>query len=267
MRGFDLTGCCALITGASAGIGREFARQLTGRAGALVLVARRLDRLEELRAELTRNDPNLNVHCRAVDLADPTAVTALCDWLAQEKIAVDFLINNAGLGDYGVFATSNPARDHEMLMVNIVALTALTRRLLPSMIQRKCGAVLNVSSSAGFLPVAGFAVYAAAKAYVTSFTEAIRMELRGTGVNVTAVCPGPVHTEFTKVARRPGEREPKSGPPISYVTVEECVCAALSAVEHDDPLVIPGLIMKIAMFLVRITPMPILRLVSRFTAK
>lgn len=267
MSGFRLEGSSALITGASAGIGREFARQLARRAGALVLVARRLERLEELRDELTRIDPNLNVHVRAVDLSQPHEIESLCAWLDQEKITVDFLINNAGLGDYGFFATSDPARDQEMVMVNILALTALTRRLLPPMIERKRGAILNVSSSAGFLPIAGFAVYAAAKAYVTSLTEAIRAEIYGTGVTLTALCPGPVHTEFTQVARRPGERKPKSGPKISYVPVEECVRAALKAVEHNRPLVIPGLVMKIGMALIRLTPMPVLRWASRFSSK
>ena len=108
MSGFDPAGCCALITGASAGIGREFARQLTGRAGALVLVARRMERLEELRGELTKRDPNLNVLIRAVDLSQPNEVDELCAWLEREKIVVDFLINNAGLGDRGVFTSSDP---------------------------------------------------------------------------------------------------------------------------------------------------------------
>src|SRR5213082_1702351 len=121
--GFDLTGCSALITGASAGIGREFARQLAGRAGSLVLVARRLDWLEELRDELTKKDPNLNVHCRAVELSQANQVDELCVWLERERITVDFLINNAGLGDRGSFATSDPHRVQEMLAVNIVALT------------------------------------------------------------------------------------------------------------------------------------------------
>ncbi len=110
MNGFDVAGCTALITGASAGIGREFARQLAGRAGALVLVARRLDRLEELRDELTKTDPNFNVHCRAVDLSQPDEVDELCAWLNGEGIAIDFLINNAGLGDRGSFATAEPER-------------------------------------------------------------------------------------------------------------------------------------------------------------
>jgi uncharacterized protein len=267
MSGFDLTGSSALITGASAGIGREFARQLAGRARSLVLVARRIERLEELRDELTRRDPNLNVHVRAVDLSTPNEVEELCGWLEREKIGIDFLINNAGLGDYGFFATSDPARDHEMLMVNIVALTALTRRFLPPMVAKKRGAILNVSSSAGFLPMTGLAIYAATKSYVTSFSEAIRMELHGTDVNVTTLCPGPVHTEFTQVAKRPTQRKQKSGPEFAHVSVEEVVRTTLDAVERDRPLVIPGFIMKLGMFLVRITPLSILRLASRLSAK
>jgi len=264
MSGFDYNGSSVLITGASAGIGREFARQLAGHAGALVLVARRLERLEELRDELTRRDPNLNVHVHAADLSQPGQVEELCTWLEREDIAIDFLINNAGLGDYGPFATSELIRDEAMLLVNVVALTALTRRLLPPMIADKRGAVLNVSSSASFLPMPGFAVYAATKAYVTSFTEAIRAELHGTGVTVASLCPGPVHTEFTKVARRDGEQTGTSGPEFTHVSVEECVRAGLGAIERNQPLVIPGLVMKIGMALVRLTPMALMRLVSRF---
>jgi len=267
MSKFHLEGCSALITGASAGIGREFARQLAGRAGLLVLVARRQERLEELRDELTKRDPNLNVHIRPADLSDDRAVVELCGWLEQEKISIDLLINNAGLGDYGTFATSEPDRISEMLFVNVVALTSLTRRLLPQMIAQKRGAIVNVSSSAGFLPMSGLAVYAATKSYVTSLSEAIRMELRGTGVTVTTLCPGPVHTEFTQVAKRPSQRKQKSGPEIAHVSVEEVVRSTLEAVERDRPLVIPGFIMKLGMFLVRITPMSIMRLASRFSAK
>ena len=267
MSKFHLEGCSALITGASAGIGREFAHQLAGRAGSLVLVARRQERLEELRDELTKRDPNLNVHIRPADLSDDRAVVELCGWLEQEKISIDLLINNAGLGDYGTFATSEPDRISEMLFVNVVALTSLTRRLLPQMIAQKRGAIVNVSSSAGFLPMSGLAVYAATKSYVTSLSEAIRMELRGTGVTVTTLCPGPVHTEFTQVAKRPSQRKQKSGPEIAHVSVEEVVRSTLEAVERDRPLVIPGFIMKLGMFLVRITPMSIMRLASRFSAK
>jgi len=256
----------ALITGASSGLGREFARQLAGRARSLVLVARREQRLSELRGELTQHHPNLVVHIRETDLADLAQLKELVAWLEREKINVDLLINNAGLGDSGPFATSDLKRNEQMMLVNMVALTSLTRHLLPQMIARKRGGILNVSSSAGFLPIPGFAVYAASKAYVTSFSEALRTELRGAGVSVCALCPGPVHTEFQEVAKRPGGH-PDSGPESVYVSVEQVVHDALAALDADRPLAIPGFAMKLGMFLVRITPMPILRWASRFSAK
>jgi short-subunit dehydrogenase len=266
MSKFRLEGSSALITGASAGIGREFARQLAGRASSLVLVARRQERLEELRDELTKANPTLNIHIRATDLSDERGVTELSDWLARENLSIDLLINNAGLGDVGPFATSEPQRVKEMLAVNVTALTLLTRSLLPGMIARKRGAILNVSSTAGFLPIAGFAVYAATKAYVTSLSEAIRAELRGTGVTASSLCPGPVYTEFTEVAARPGAKRDRT-PEFVHVSAEEVVRTGLAALEHDRPLVIPGFVMKIGMALVRIMPLWILRLASRLSAK
>jgi len=261
-----INGCNALITGASAGIGREFARQLASRARSLVLIARREERLNELRNDLRDRNAQLTVHVRVVDLCEKSQIDELIRSLAREKIEIDFLINNAGLGDVGPFATSPPQRNDEMLQVNVAALTHLTRRLLPQMISQKRGAILNVSSSAGFLPIPEFNVYAATKAYVTSFSESLRAELRDTGVTVTALCPGPVHTEFGDVAKRPGGK-PERGPEFVYVSVEKTVRDALAAVEADKPIVIPGLAMKLGMFLVRITPMPILRLARRLGAK
>src|SRR5437867_801369 len=255
--------CIALVTGASAGIGREFARQLAGRARSLILVARREERLSELRDELIALRAGLNVHIRRTDLGDLLQVDELAAWIEREKINVDLLINNAGLGDVGAFATSDPTRNEQMMLVNMVALTSLTRRLLPRMIARHRGAILNVSSSAGFLPIPGFAVYAATKAYVTSFSEALRAELRGTGVSVCALCPGPVPTEFQEAAKRPGG-QPEGGPGFVHVPVEQVVRDALAALEADRPLVIPGFAMKVGMLLVRLTPMPILRWASRF---
>jgi short-subunit dehydrogenase len=261
-----LDGCNALITGASAGIGREFARQLGDRARSLVLIARREQRLNQLRDLLRNHNAQLNVHVRVVDLCDKSQIDSLIAWLDQNEIDIDFLINNAGLGDYGSFATSDPGRNDRILQVNVVALTSLTHRLLPQMIARKRGAILNVSSSAGFLPIPAMAVYAASKAYVNSFSEALRAELRGTGVTVTALCPGPVHTEFGDVAKRPGG-QPERGPEFVYVSAEKTALDALAAVEADRPLVIPGLAIKLGMFLVRITPMSILRLAWRLGAK
>jgi len=263
MSRFRLQGSIVLITGASAGIGKEFARQLAGCAGLLVLVARRRERLEELRDELVKSNPTLKVQIQTCDLSDDRSVNELCDWLEREKLAIDLLINNAGLGDMGPFATSEFGRVKEMLAVNIAALTLLTRCLLPGMIARNRGAILNVSSSAGFLPIPGFAVYAGTKAYVNSFSEAIRTEVRGTNVMVTSLCPGPVETEFTDVARRPGGGK-RPRPKLTQVSVEDVVRAGLSGVVTGKAIVIPGIIMKVGMLLARMTPMPLLRLASRF---
>ncbi len=259
-----LDGCNVLITGASAGIGREFTRQLAGRARSMILVARREERLAELRDELQEQHPNLAVRIRQVDLADPVQLQELMEWLDRENINVDLLINNAGLGDSGPFAISDPIRNEQMTLVNVVALTSLTRHVLPQMIAKRRGGILNVSSSAGFLPMPGSAVYAATKAYVTSFSEALRAELHGTGVSVCALCPGPVQTEFQQVASRPGRKvKPGPGPDFLQVPVEQVVRDALAALQADRSIVIPGFAMKLVMLLARLTPMPLLRLLMR----
>src|SRR4029077_20197064 len=145
--------CKALITGASAGIGREFARQLAGRVRSLILAGRAVERLTALRDELTRNHSDLTVHIRKIDLANPSQAEELIAWLECEKIDVDLLINNAGLGDLGPFATSDPGRNEQIMLVNVIALTSLTRHLLPQMIAKNRGTTLNDSPSAGFLPI------------------------------------------------------------------------------------------------------------------
>ncbi len=189
-------------------------------------------------------------------------------WLDREEVDVDLLVNKAGLGDLGAFAMSDPIRNEQMTLLNVVALTLLTRHLLPRMIVERRGGILNVSSSAGFLPIPGDAVYAATKAYVTSFSEALRAELRGTGVSVCALCPGPVRTEFQEVASRPGRRvKPGPGPEFLQVAVEQVVRDALTGLEADRPVVIPGSAMKFAIFLSRLMPMPVVRLVFRLAPK
>ena len=258
--------CNALITGASAGIGREFARQLAGRARSMILAARRDERLIELADQLQREHPKLVVHVRKVDLADLEQLQAFLQSLSCEKLEVDLLINNAGLGDSGRFAESDPDRNKEMTLLNVATLTLITRHLLPPMIAKRRGAILNVSSSAGFLPIPLSAVYAATKAYVTSFSEALRAELLGTGVSVCALCPGPVVTEFQQVASR--ERvKPNIGPQFLVVTVEQVVRDALAALEADRPIVIPGFAMKLLMLIVRLMPMPVLRWVARISPR
>jgi uncharacterized protein len=261
-----LDDCNALITGASAGIGREFARQLASRARSLILVARRDERLLQLADQLKREHPKLVVHVRKVDLGDLGHLQDFLQRLDDEKLEVDLLINNAGLGDSGPFAESDPNRNTEMTVVNVAALTLITRHFVPQMIAKHRGAILNVSSSAGFLPIPLSAVYAATKAYVTSFTEALRAELYGTGVTITALCPGPVVTEFQQVAKREGV-QPNIGPQFLVVTVEQVVRDALAALEADKPIVIPGFAMKVLMLITRIMPMPVLRWVARVSPR
>jgi uncharacterized protein len=254
--------CTVLITGASAGIGREFARQLAPAVNTMILVARRNDRLEALELELKIINPKLEVFCRQLDLRDQASLERFCNWLDESALSVDLLINNAGLGDRGAFIDSEWERVHAMLQVNIETLTYLTYRILPSMRKSGCGAILNVSSSASLVPVPHLAVYAATKAYVTSFSEALRAELRNANISVTAVCPGPVPTEFADVANRePQVNTTSTTRDLFSVPVQEVVRSALDAVSRDRARVIPGTLMNLAMALVAFLPMYLKRLI------
>lgn len=251
-------GCTALITGASSGLGAEFARQLAPQARSLILVARRLDRLEALKRELDR--PGLTIHCHAADLAEEVQTEALLASLAASGERVTLLINNAGLGDHGYFEESDWARVEAMLDLNIKALTRLTHAILPDLVRAGRGAILNVSSIAGLLPLPKMAVYAASKAYVTSFSEALRAELRDTGVSVTALCPGPVNTEFFEIAERAGSREAMPAPELFKVSAEEVVASGLAAVVRDRARVIPGWFVCVVMTIASLVPIFLLRL-------
>ncbi len=185
----------ALITGASSGIGAAFARVFAADRHDLVLTARSTDRLEALANEL-RAQHGSEVVVLPADLAEPGSVNELLASLKQRGIEVDYLINNAGFGNYGDFAEHEPATELEQIAVNVTALTALTRGCLPGMLARKHGRILNVASTAAFQPCPWLAVYAATKAYVLSFSEALAVELKGTGVSVTCLCPGPTESNF-----------------------------------------------------------------------
>ena len=188
----------AVVTGASSGIGRELARELARDGHDLVLTARREAPMQALAAELERHGAAAAVI--AADLSRPGAAACLTAEIEGRGLRVDVLINNAGLGGIGRFDRVDPQRIGEMLSVNIVALTELSRFLLPGMVARRRGRIMLVGSIAGFLPGPGMAVYFAAKAYVLSFGEALAQELRGTGVSVTTLCPGGTATEFFAVA-------------------------------------------------------------------
>lgn len=262
-------GCTALITGASAGLGAEFARQLAPYAGTLVLVARRLDRLEALAGELTAIHPLLVVKCYAADLAVECQRVALAEWLGTEGVSIDFLVNNAGLGDHGTFDTSEWGRVKSMLDVNIAALTHLTHLLVPAMVRSGRAAILNVSSVASFFPIPNMAVYAATKAYVTSFSEAIGIELRPKGITVTALCPGPVPTEFFDVATRAGDDDSVSHFktfPAFVVSPQEAVEAGLLAVARDRCRVVPGPLLATAVAVALVVPFFIVRSILRMKA-
>jgi short-subunit dehydrogenase len=193
----------ALITGASAGIGEELARLHAEKGGDLIIVARRKDRLDALASEL-KVEHDIDVHVIISDLAQPGAAQVLAAEVESRGLEVDVLINNAGFGGHGKFHECDIEREQRMMQVNMVALTELTHHLVKGMVARGGGMVLNVGSTAGFLPGPLQAVYYASKAYVNSFSQAIANELQGTGVTVTVLCPGPVATEFQAVGELDG---------------------------------------------------------------
>ena len=195
----------ALVTGASAGIGEEIARVHAEQGGDLILVARRQDRLDALAASIAQ-EHGVRVDVIAMDLSKTGAAKRLYTKVQEMGLVVDVLVNNAGLGAHGSFHESDLKRQTQMLQVNITALTELTHLFVQDMVDRGAGRILNVGSTAGFLPGPLQAVYYATKAYVNSFSQAIANELEGTGVTVTVLCPGPVATEFQEVADLGGGR-------------------------------------------------------------
>jgi hypothetical protein len=188
-----------LVTGASSGIGLELARCFAGDGSRLILAARNAPALEELAGEL-RRDHKVEAIVLTADLSRPETPGNIFSELKGRGIVVDVLVNNAGFGAHGRFSELPLQRQLEMIQVNVAALTELTGRFLPGMVERRHGGVLNVASVAGFVPGPGMAVYYASKAFVLSFTEALAGELAGTGVKVMALCPGPTKTNFFKVA-------------------------------------------------------------------
>ncbi len=251
----------ALITGASSGLGAEFARQLAPLAARLVLVARRADRLDALKAELLAANPDLVVDCRPADLTDPAQVDALGDFLYDSGVALDLVINNAAFGDSGTFESSEWDNIEGMIKLNVFALTALCFRLITLLRRHRPAAILNVSSVAGMVPVPNLAVYAATKAYVSSLSESLRVELRGTGIGVTHLCPGPIDTEFNLVASRVPGVERKPMPDRFKVSPHQVVRAALLGVLGDRARVVPGVWMKAAVLGIALSPLWIMRAV------
>jgi hypothetical protein len=223
---------------------------------ALVLVARRAERLSELADELRRGHASLRISVQRCDLVDRAAVDRMLEAATAEVGELDILVNAAGLGDFALLESTAWEKLEQMLRLNVVALTYLTRRALEPMLRRGRGGVLNVSSGLGLVFLPGFAAYAGTKHYVTAFSESLRSELRGTGVVVSQVCPGPVATEFLEVAGNPLGREI---PPLIQMSAERCARIALRAFGRGRALVVPGLLMKLFLGLGRLTPRWFLR--------
>src|SRR3954447_1148901 len=229
----------ALVTGASAGIGEAIARELAGRGHGLTLVARREERLRSLAGEL---GDRFGVRAEAigVDLGDDTARAALPRRLDELGVEVEILVNNAGFGGGADFARTDGERLVSMVELNCVALLDLQAVYLPRMVERGPGAVINIASTAAFQPIPGSATYAATKAFVLSLSEAVHEELSGTGVTLTAVCPGPVKTEFAEAAGLGGAEEQVPG--MLWSSAESVAKAAVEAADDGKRAIVPGLL-------------------------
>ena len=225
----------AVITGASAGIGEEFARQLAARGHGVFLVARREDRLRKITEEIQR-DHGVRAEFATSDLADAADRQKLPGLVAEKGLDVSILVNNAGFTTVGD-VHENPDRQLGMIRVNVEALVDLTTMWLPGMVERGSGAVIEVASTVAFQPVPVQSTYAATKAFVLSFTEGVSSELRGTGVTITALCPGPVATEFTDAG---GFKEEKPGPSFVWSTAGDVAKAGIEGAEKGKRVVVPG---------------------------
>ena len=243
----DLTGTTALVTGASSGLGEEFAAQLADRSVDLVLVARRKGRLDMVRSVLLGRHPGLRIEVIVADLSVPGAGLEIHRQLRDLGISIDVLINNAGAGTHGAFLDAPPDQVADQIQLNCGALADLTSRLLPSMIRSGHGLVVNIASTAAFQPIPTMAVYGATKAFVLSFTEALWWETRGSGVRVLTLCPGPTETGFFLAA---GEQFKTRG----RGTPREVVRAAFASLDTAAVTVVPGILNRLTALGYRVMP-------------
>ena len=249
----------ALVTGGSGGIGLELAKVLARNGFDLVLVARNRDTLEAAAGQL-EGKFDVKAHVFAADLTRTDAPEAIFDFLQNENIPIDVLVNNAGFGLGGEFADTKLQRELEMIQVNIVALTHLTKLFIPPMIKRKSGRVLNVASTAAFQPGPLMAVYYATKAYVLSFSEALSEELRNSGVTVTALCPGPTQTDFADTAEVGNSRLFNT---FGIADAADVAQYGFDAMMHGKRLAIPGIKNKIIAQANRISPRALTAKITR----
>ena len=248
-----------LITGASSGIGRELARLFAADGAQLVLIARSEGRLRELAGELAA-EHKVQAQVVPADLSQPSGPGEIMEALAQRHIEVDVLVNNAGFGAHGPVAGIGAGRQLEMIEVNVAALTRLTALLLPGMLERRRGAILNVASTAAFTPGPNQAVYCATKAYVLSFTEALAEEVRGSGVRACCLAPGATDTGFAAQAGMSGTRLFRWG----AMDAARVARAGHDGLRKGRTLVIPGLLNQALAFSVRLSPRVLVTRVSGY---
>ena len=253
----------ALITGASGGIGYELALEHVRRGGDVILVARREDKLREYQSAW-ESTYGVKVHVIGMDLARRGSAQALHDAVAAKGLTVDILINNAGFGQYGLFEESDVERGLEMLELNVVTLTALTRLFVVDMLRRRSGRIMNVASTASFQPVPLFAQYSATKAYVLSFSEALNNEVSDRGVTVTTLCPGPTTSGFQDVAAM---HQARMADARLMATSAEVARFGYNAMLCGKTVAVHGLLNRLTAFLVRFTPRSIIVRVGRLVAE
>jgi len=229
----------ALVTGASAGIGEAIARELAGRGHGVTLVARREERLRTLADELSERF-GVRAEALAADLGDKGARSDLSRRISDLGLDVEILVNNAGFGGGQDFARTDGDRLVSMVELNCVALLDLQANYLPQMVERGRGAIINIASTAAFQPLPGAATYAATKAFVLSLSEAVHEELKGTGVTLTAICPGPVKTEFPEAAGLKGAEDQVPG--VLWMSAESVAKQAVDAADDGKRAIIPGLL-------------------------
>lgn len=250
---FEYKGATALITGASSGIGEAFANILASRGCNLILVARSEDVLNDLAGDL-HEAHGVTVDVMAADLSEAQNRDNIAEAAEALDRQVDLLINNAGFGTMGAFAKADGARERQQVDLNVTALTDLCHSFLPGMIERGNGGIINVASTASFQPIPYMAVYAASKAYVRSFSEALHAECKGRGVTVTALCPGPVATNFfaaTESKEMDSMVKKVSG---IMMTADQVANDALDAMDHGKAVIVPGMSNKLGALAASLTP-------------
>jgi short-subunit dehydrogenase len=247
-----------LVTGASSGIGLELAKVFAENGSHLVLTARREEKLEQL-AEQIRRDCGVEVLVLAADLSDPASPSAILEEVRKREMVVDVVVNNAGFGVIGPFCEQPLQRQLDVLQVNLVALTHLTRLFLPAMVERGRGGILNVASTAAFQPGPGMAVYFATKAYVLSLTEALAEELLGTGVTASCLAPGPTATEFESQAEMDGVILFRLG----TMTARNVAKSGYKGFRRGKVVVVPRVTNKLAAFATRFAPRIVVRKVTK----